>query len=100
MQESWSYIKDSGGFINKMSQIDDIPEDAVLVTAEALGLYPSASHEAALKALKNALKKEKRKAYFYCKINQYGKSKITFSDLMVLLNNKFQERPLVQSVLS
>ena len=67
MQESWSYIKDSGGFINKMSQIDDIPEDAVLVTAKVLGLYRSASHEAGLKALKNALKKREKKSLFLLK---------------------------------
>ena len=47
-----------------MSQID---EDAVLVTAKALGLYPSASHEAGLKALKNALKKIEKKSIFLLK---------------------------------
>ena len=50
-----------------MSQIDDIPEDAVLVTAKALGLQPSASHEAGLKALKNALKKIEKKSIFLLK---------------------------------
>ena len=34
MQERWSYIKDSGDFINKMGEISDIPENAILVTAD------------------------------------------------------------------
>ena len=32
MQESWSYIKDSTDFINKIGQIGDIPENAISVT--------------------------------------------------------------------
>ena len=32
MQESWSYIKDSTDFINRIGQIGDIPENAILVT--------------------------------------------------------------------
>ena len=61
MQESWSYIKDSGDFLNKMSQIGDIPENDILVTAEVVGLYPSIPHKARLKLLKNALEKRKQK---------------------------------------
>ena len=58
MQESWSYIKDSNDFIRKTK---DIPQDALLVTADVVGLYPSTLHEAGLKALKKALdKKENR----------------------------------------
>ena len=48
MQESWSYIKDSEDFINK-------------VTADVVGLYPSIPHKAGLKAIKNALEKRKQK---------------------------------------
>ena len=54
MQESWSYIKDSNDFIRKTK---DIPQDALLVTADVVGLYPSTLHEAGLKALKKALDK-------------------------------------------
>ena len=61
MQESWSYIKDSADFINKIGQIGDIPENAILVTADVVGLYPSIPHNAGLKALKNALDKRKQK---------------------------------------
>ena len=61
MQESWSYIKDSNDFVNKTTNLKDIPQDALLVTADIVGLYPSIPHEAGLKALKEALdKKENR----------------------------------------
>ena len=56
MQESWSYIKDSANFINKISQIGHIPENAILVTVDVVGLYASTPR----KVLATALKKEKR----------------------------------------
>ena len=46
MQDSWSYIKDSGDFLKKNKSIGKIPEGAILVTADVIGLYPSISHEA------------------------------------------------------
>ena len=52
MQESRSYIKDSADFINKFGQIGSIPENAILVTADVVGLYPIIPHKAGLKALK------------------------------------------------
>ena len=57
MQKSWSYIKDSGDFIEKIKRIGNIPEDAILVTADVVGLYPSIPHEFGLKALEKALEK-------------------------------------------
>ena len=59
MQESWSYIKDSNDFIKKAKNLKDIPQDALLVTADVVGLYPSIPHEAGLKALKEALDKNR-----------------------------------------
>ena len=50
-----------GGFINKMSQTGDIPENGILVTIEVVGLYPSIPHKVRLKVLKNALDKRKQK---------------------------------------
>ena len=61
MQESWSYIKDSEDFINKIGQIGDIPDNAILVTADRVGLYPSIPNNAGLKATKNTLDKRKQK---------------------------------------
>ena len=55
MQKSWSYIKDSGDFVRKIKNLTDIPEGAILVTADVVSLYPSIPHQAGLKALKKAL---------------------------------------------
>ena len=64
MQEIWSYIKDSADFISIVGQIVDIPENAILVTADLVGFYHSIPRKTGLKALKNALEK-KTKAYPY-----------------------------------
>ena len=55
MQESWSYIKDSGDFLKKIKNIGKIPEGAVLVTADVIGRYPSTSRKAGLEALRKIL---------------------------------------------
>ena len=55
MQDSWSYIKDSGDFLKKIKSIGKIPEGAILVTADVIGLYPSISHGAYLEALRKRL---------------------------------------------
>ena len=46
-----SYIKDSNNFLHKIRNLRDIPNDASVVTADVVGLYPSISHEAGLQAL-------------------------------------------------
>ena len=38
MQEGESYIKDRGDFLNKIKNINAIPENAILVTADVVGL--------------------------------------------------------------
>ena len=54
LQEGWSCIKDSGDFIKKLKNIDHIPQDGIMVTADVVGLYPSIPHDAGLrKALDN-----------------------------------------------
>ena len=55
MQERKSYIKDTGDFLNKIRNINAIPENAILVTANVVGLYPSIPHQAGLEALREAL---------------------------------------------
>ena len=57
MQESWSYIKNSGDFLKKVKHLGQIPEGAFLVTADAVGLYPSIPRKAGLKALRRRLNK-------------------------------------------
>ena len=54
LQEGWSCIKDSGDFIKKLKNIDHIPQDGIMVTADVVGLYPSIPRDAGLrKALDN-----------------------------------------------
>ena len=60
MQKGWSYIKDSGDFIKKTQNLGSIPENAILVTADVVGLYPSIPHEAGLKALREVLDKREQ----------------------------------------
>ena len=60
MQNGGSYIKHSNDFKSKIKNID-IPNDALLVTADVVGLYPSIPHEAGLSALREAFDKRIRK---------------------------------------
>ena len=41
MREGMSYIKDSNDFMHKIRNLKDIPNDALLVTADVVGLHPS-----------------------------------------------------------
>ena len=82
IQKSWSYIKDSGDFIRKIKNLTDIPEGAILVTADVVGLYPIIPHQAGLEALGKALDE---------RVNKF----ISIKDLVnmavfVLKNNYFQ----------
>ena len=64
MQSSWSYIKEAGDFIKKIKDINNIPKDSILVTADVVGLYPSIPHEAGLEALEKALNNRTDKKVF------------------------------------
>ena len=57
MQSGKSYIKDSGHFLEKIKTLGCIPDNAILVTADVVGLYPSIPHQAGINALKEALDK-------------------------------------------
>lgn len=55
MQESWSYIRDSGYFLKKVKHIGKTPERAILVTADIVVSYPSIPHEPGLETLRKRL---------------------------------------------
>ena len=55
MQKGKSYIRDSGHFLEKIKNISTLPENAILVTADVVGLYLSIPHQAGLSALKEDL---------------------------------------------
>ena len=55
-------LKESRDFIKKINNLDSITENAILVTADVVGLYPSIQHEVDLRALREALDKRDEKA--------------------------------------
>ena len=54
MQEGWSYIENSSDFIKKLKNIDHIPQNAIIVTVNVAGLYPSIPHDTGLEALRKS----------------------------------------------
>ena len=61
MQSVRSYIKDSGDFLKKIKNLGFFPENAILVTADVVGLYPSIPHKAGLQAFEEALENRNNK---------------------------------------
>ena len=55
MQDGWSYIKDIGDFLIKINCQGKIPEGAILVTADVVGLYPNTTHDLDLQSLRKRL---------------------------------------------
>ena len=92
MQEGWSYIKDSGDFIKKLKNIDHIPQGAIIVTADFVGLYPSIPHDDGLEALRKALDNRENK-----KISTDDLTKMTE---FVLKNNYFEFNGKVKKQIS
>ena len=56
-QNGISYIRESQHFLEKIKTIGTVHENAILVTADVVGLYPNILHQEDLKALKGALEK-------------------------------------------
>ena len=61
MKAGKSYIKDSGDFLEKLKTLGNIPPNAILVTADVVGLYPSIPYDAGLKALYEKLEERTEK---------------------------------------
>ena len=71
MHSGWSYIRDSGDFIDKMKRIGKVPDSSFLVTADVVGLYPNIPHKEGILALKR-------------KLEELTSSKIPTNDLVKL----------------
>ena len=56
IQRNCSYIKDSGGFLEKIKNLGSLPENFILVSTNVVGFYPGIPHEEGLQAFKEALK--------------------------------------------
>ena len=74
-----SYIKDTKHFLKVLRDLGRLPEGAILVTADVVGLYPHIPHEEGLSAMREALRRS-------------GQSSIPAEDLVdlariVLTNN-------------
>ena len=61
MHRGNSYIKASGDFINKIKNLQNIPEGAALFTANVVGLYTNIPLEAGLNALREAVDNRENK---------------------------------------
>ena len=73
---------DGNNFIKKIKHLKNIPDNAILVTVDAAGLYPNIPYKAGLRALKEVLDRREEK-------------KISTEDLVkmaefVLKNNYFE----------
>ena len=54
-------LRTPNDFIKKIKHVKKIPDNAILVTADAVGLYPIIPHEAGLRALKEVLDRKEDK---------------------------------------
>ena len=97
MQEGWSYIKDSGDFIKKLKNIDHISQDAKMVTADVVGLYPFTPHDAGLEAVRKVLDNQENKNISTDNLNKVIELVLntTTLNLMERSRNKFWVLPLL-----
>ena len=82
IQSGRSHIKDNGNFLKKIKNLGSFPENAILVTADVVGLYHSISHEAGLQALEETLENRNHK--------QISTDKLFNMAQLVLKNNFFE----------
>ena len=75
-----SYVKDTTDFINKISNLGELPEESYLVTTDVKALYTNIPNDEGLQALKEALDQKQ---------NQSVASKVivTLVSLILTLNN-------------
>ena len=55
MKSGTSYIKDANDFLTRLKNLKKVPDNAILVTADVVGLYPSIPHNEGLEVLKKQL---------------------------------------------
>ena len=91
MQQSGTYIKDSGDFIKKLKEIKEVANDAIMVTADAFGLYPSICRDVRLETLRKTLDERVNKKNGPEDLFKMADLflKTTTLNLMVKLNNNF-----------
>ena len=55
MRSSMSYIKDTNEFLLKLKNLRKVPNNAILITADVVGLYPNIPHNEGLEVLKKRI---------------------------------------------
>ena len=50
-----SYIKDTNEFLLKLKNLRKVPDNAILITADVVGLYPNIPHNEGLEVLKKRI---------------------------------------------
>ena len=50
-----SYIKDTNEFLLKLKNFRKVPDNAILITADVVGLYPNIPHNEGLEVLKKRI---------------------------------------------
>ena len=60
-QKVKSYTQDINDFLKKIANLPPLPDDLILCTIDAVGLYPNVPHEEGLIAIRNALDTRKDK---------------------------------------
>ena len=91
MQQSGTYIKDSGDFIKKLKEIKEVANEAIMVPADVFGLYPSICHDVRLETLRKTLYERANKKNGPEDLVKMADLffKTTTLNLMVKLNNSF-----------
>lgn len=67
IKRSRSYFKYTEDFLENLGYVDKVPSNAILVSVDIVGLYPSIPHEVGLKALCEK-KRERVGKKFHCQI--------------------------------
>ena len=55
LEDGSSYIKDTRDFLKKIKRLGKIPEGAILVTVDIVGLYSNIPHDLGLKSLRKRI---------------------------------------------
>ena len=55
MRSGMSHIKDTNDFLSKLKNLKKVPDNAISVTADVVGLYPIIPHNEGLEVLKKQL---------------------------------------------
>ena len=75
-----SYVKDTTDFINKISNLGELPEESYLVTMDVKALYTNIPNDEGLQALKEALDQKQNQSVA-------SKVMVTLMSLILTLNN-------------